>query len=464
MKSELWFANLAAWWLQTGIITMLAALLLRTMRPGSPRVTLGYLQALLGVCLLLPVLEPWRSAPVTAWISGGAVSTMHATTLGADPISVSSVMLVLVAVGTGVRLIWLAIGQLRLCWYRCDAWPLRVEITGPEQTLGVRADVKISSEISVPVTFGFRRPTVLLPARWLDLDFARRSAVLYHEVLHVRRNDWALHAAEEVILALAWFHPAVWWLVAEIRLAREQVVDQLVVGITGAPKEYAEVLLAFAGIDANIPAPAFMHKGHLARRIQSILQEANMTRSRLLVYFASITMCLAVAGVLTVWAFPLESVRSNLVVPGGPDAGIVGGVIGGIPGGVSGGGIVGVVGGVPGGISGGVAGGVVGGVPAAAGSRIYRVGGDVSSPKVVFKVDPEYTHEARDAKIQGTVVVQTEIHTDGRAHNTRVIRSLDPGLDHNAIDAISQWQFEPGKKDGQPVAVQATIEVNYKLN
>ena len=168
-----------------------------------------------------------------------------------------------------------------------------------------------------------------------------------------------------------------------------------------------------------------------------------MTRSRLLVSFASITVCLMVAGAMAVWSFPLETVRSNLIVQGGPEAGVVGGVP------------VGVIG------------GVVGGVPVAAGPqgpRIYKIGDGVSSPKVVSKVDPEYTKEARDAKIEGTVVLETEIHTDGRAHNTRVVRSLYPGLDQNAIDAISQWKFEPGKKDGEPVAVRATIEVNYKLN
>lgn len=177
-----------------------------------------------------------------------------------------------------------------------------------------------------------------------------------------------------------------------------------------------------------------------------------MTRSRLLVSFTSITVCLMVAGAMAVWSFPLETVRSNLIVQGGPEAGVVGGVIGGIPGGVSGG------------VIGDVAGGVAGARMVAAGPRIYKIGDGVSSPKVISKVDPDYTKEARDAKIEGTVVLETEIHTDGRAHNTRVVRSLYPGLDHNAIDAISQWKFEPGKKDGQPVAVRATIEVNYKLN
>jgi TonB family protein len=296
---------------------------------------------------------------------------------------------------------------------------------------------------------------VLLPARWFDLDSRSRAAIVCHELLHVRRNDWAFHAAEEVIRALVWFHPAVWWLIAEIRLAREQVVDRLVVGLTCAPKPYAEVLLAFAGLDSRITAPAFVHKRHLARRIQSILQEVTMTRSRLLVSFASITLCLVVAGAMAVWSFPLESVRSNLIVQGGPAAGVIGGVIGGIPGGVSGGVIGGVVGGVPG----------VGMVAAGPQSpRVYKIGDGVSAPQVVHKVDPEYTKEARDAKIEGTVVVQTEIHTDGRAHNTRVVRSLEPGLDHNAIEAIAQWEFEPGKKDGEPVAVHATIEINYKLH
>ena len=388
-----------------------------------------------------------------------AASKLRATAPGAVPISIASAVLVLLVAGVGVRLIWLAIGYWRLHRYRRDTGPLDAEIAAPQERLGIRAEVRICSEISVPVTFGFWRPTVLLPARWFDLDSRSRAAIVCHELLHVRRNDWAFHAAEEVIRALVWFHPAVWWLIAEIRLAREQVVDRLVVGLTCAPKPYAEVLLVFAGIDSRITAPAFVQERHLARRIQSILQEVTMTRSRLLVSFASITLCLVVAGAMAVWSFPLESVRSNLIVQGGPTAGIVGGVIGG------------VIGGTPGGVSGGVIGGVVGGVPGvgmvAAGPqspRVYKIGDGVSAPQVVHKVDPEYTKEARDAKIEGTVVVQTEIHTDGRAHNTRVVRSLEPGLDHNAIEAISQWEFEPGKKDGEPVAVRATIEVNYKLN
>ena len=462
MTSDLWLANLAAWWAQTGVMIMLAALLLRMLPARSPRVALAYLQALLGACLLLPLIEPWRAAAAGARISQGAVSAVRVSAKGAVPVSIPRLILVFLAAGIVVRLTWLALGYLRLYGYRRHARSVDTAIASLQETIASRAEVYVSREVSGPVTFGFRRPTILLPAKWSELDPASRAAIACHELLHVRRNDWAFHVAEEIMRAVLWFHPAIWWLIAEIRLAREQVVDRLVVGITGAPKPYVEILLAFAGIDSCITAPAFTRKRHLARRIQSLLEEVSMTKSRLLVSFSMITLCLAVAGTVVVRSFPLQSVRSTFIAQddAAPTSGIVGGVTGG------------VIGGFPGGVEGGVIGGVVGGVPEARsvaagpqGPHVFKAGKNgVSTPRVLHKTDPEYTQEARDAKIEGTVVVRTEIHPDGRAHNTRVERSLDPGLDRKAVDAIAQWEFEPGKKDGKAVAVAATIEVNYRLN
>ena len=94
---------------------------------------------------------------------------------------------------------------------------------------------------------------------------------------------------------------------------------------------------------------------------------------------------------------------------------------------------------------------------------VFRVGKDVSPPSPVQKPEPEYSEEARAARLQGTVVVQVVIGTDGLAHDARILRGLGLGLDEDAIEAISQWQFKPGTKDGQPVKVAATIEVNYRL-
>jgi len=81
----------------------------------------------------------------------------------------------------------------------------------------------------------------------------------------------------------------------------------------------------------------------------------------------------------------------------------------------------------------------------------------------LFKVEPEYSEEARRAKYQGVVVLYAEIGRDGRARNLRVTRSLGLGLDEKAIEAVAKWRFRPGYKDGRPVTVAATIEVNFRL-
>jgi TonB family protein len=92
-----------------------------------------------------------------------------------------------------------------------------------------------------------------------------------------------------------------------------------------------------------------------------------------------------------------------------------------------------------------------------------KVGTGVTAPQVLFKKDPEYSEEARAEKLQGTVLLGVEIGTDGLAYNIRVIRSLGEGLDEKAIEAVSQWRFRPGTQGGQPVAVKASIEINFRL-
>ncbi len=97
------------------------------------------------------------------------------------------------------------------------------------------------------------------------------------------------------------------------------------------------------------------------------------------------------------------------------------------------------------------------------GGGTYRVGGGVSAPQVLFKVDPEYSEEARKAKYSGTVLIQVIVGADGKARDIKVLKSVGLGLDEKAIEAVSKWKFKPGLKNGQPVAVHATIEVNFRL-
>jgi TonB family protein len=97
------------------------------------------------------------------------------------------------------------------------------------------------------------------------------------------------------------------------------------------------------------------------------------------------------------------------------------------------------------------------------GGGVFRVGGGVTAPSLLFKVEPEYSEEARKAKYQGTVLLYVEVDAGGRAQNIRVLHSLGLGLDEKAMEAVKKWKFRPGYKDGKPVRVVAEVEVNFRL-
>jgi beta-lactamase regulating signal transducer with metallopeptidase domain len=103
---------------------------------------------------------------------------------------------------------------------------------------------------------------------------------------------------------MAWFHPAIVWLVGRNRLAREQVVDEQVVELTGARKPYLEALLRFA-MDRRsflaIPAPPFLAERQLAQRVALMLKEVRMSRTRLMVSMAVIAVLVVGIAVSAVW-------------------------------------------------------------------------------------------------------------------------------------------------------------------
>lgn len=92
-----------------------------------------------------------------------------------------------------------------------------------------------------------------------------------------------------------------------------------------------------------------------------------------------------------------------------------------------------------------------------------RVGHKITPPQLIYKVEPEFSEAARKAKYQGTVLLAIEVDTDGRTRNLRVIEPLGLGLDEKAIEAVSQWRFRPGSRDGKPVITIATVEVSFRL-
>jgi protein TonB len=96
------------------------------------------------------------------------------------------------------------------------------------------------------------------------------------------------------------------------------------------------------------------------------------------------------------------------------------------------------------------------------GGGVYRPGGAVSSPRLIKQVKPRYTSEAAQDMIQGSVVLEVIVSADGRPSQIRVVRSLDRGgLDEEAVSAVAQWRFEPGRLAGAPVDVLVTIMLDF---
>jgi periplasmic protein TonB len=97
------------------------------------------------------------------------------------------------------------------------------------------------------------------------------------------------------------------------------------------------------------------------------------------------------------------------------------------------------------------------------GGGVYKVGGGISAPQAISTPDPEYTEEARNAKTQGTCVLWLIVDQQGHPRDIRIVRGLGHGLDARAIEAVKQWRFQPATKDGQPVNVQISVEVAFRL-
>jgi TonB family protein len=97
--------------------------------------------------------------------------------------------------------------------------------------------------------------------------------------------------------------------------------------------------------------------------------------------------------------------------------------------------------------------------------QVYERGNGITMPKLTREVKPQYTRAAMEARIQGNVEMSAVILDDGSVGEVKVTKSLDTehGLDEAAVTAIKQWQFTPGQKDGQPVAVRVDVEMTFRL-
>ncbi len=449
MIPELSLQNFLSWAAQVSAFALVGAVLPSIFRIHHPRSHLAWCYALLLAALVLPLIQPWHYPVVSSATPphpepADSANVAHSTPAGRAAIPWSLIVGWILLAGIVARLCWFLAGLYRIRRYRTAATPLRClpEPVRWARTLTHRDGIFcISTSNTGPVTFGLFRPVILLPESFLTLKPDAQCAIVCHELLHVKRKDWLITVIEELIGACLWFHPAVWWLLSQTKLAREQIVDSEVIRLTAAPDPYIDVLLAMAGADPGsslVPAPLFLYKSHLIRRLRSLLIDCPISTLRLMWSYASMAAVVAVTGFLAFTSFPLmgqqqtqEAVLPETVSSRGNSPQTV------LPTPMPAGG--------------------------AAMEGVFRVGGGVTAPKLIAQVDPEYSDAAREALTQGTVVVQAVVQPDGTMSVARILRSLNPELDQNALRAMREWRFEPGTFRGEPVPVEIDVEVNFKL-
>jgi TonB family protein len=334
------------------------------------------------------------------------------------------VLSVLVA-GIGVGVLRLALGLSRLRHYRRVALriaPLLGPLREAQALVSVAPTFYFSDRVESPVTFGWLRPAIIFPRCFERMDESQQRAIACHELLHVARRDWVVNLFEGLILAFFWFHPAVWWVMSSIRLAREQVVDSEVVALTGARKPYLEALLEIgrAARAMPVPAPLFLIESQLARRVAVLVKEVRMSKPRLIASLVIALVVVVAAGWWAVKTFWLRAPGTPLSVNSAPtvkyDLG-----------------------------------------------KVHAVGGDVTKPVPIYKPEPKYTKEARAAKLEGTDVFWIVVDASGNVADVELVRSLDKGLDENAIETLRTWKFEPATKNGIPVSVKVVVETSFRL-
>jgi len=299
---------------QIACVIALAGVIASIVRIDAASVRYQYWRAILLLCVALPWLQPRQPpGPILKVVSALALPTMipvepAATTVRVTPPELPWAIVAssIVVAGIAVMLAGVVIGLLRLRRFRrlgVEAAP-NADHDDLQWALGTRAEIRYVPDIQ-PVTCGLRRPVVLLPDTLTSHRPEIQRVVLVHELLHVQRRDWIWMMGEEVLRAVLWFHPGIWWLVSRVRLAREEVVDELTVLATGQRRAYLEALLAFSDASALAPGAAFARRPHLLRRMILISKEAVMSSKRIVVSCMVLVIAVIAGSWYAVRAFPM---------------------------------------------------------------------------------------------------------------------------------------------------------------
>jgi TonB family protein len=393
----------------------------------------------------LAALRPWTSVP-------GADVIVRTTGIETTVWDAGRWLMALWMTGTAVALLLLARDAARLVHLARDARPLddrrcqEVCRACASQLHVSRTPVLFLSRRAVmPMTWGIRRPRVLLPAAALDWPADRVRAVLTHELAHIARADWLVHLVAQLVCAVYWFHPLFW--TAERALGRETelAADDEVVGVGLEASQYAADMVEIVracrpDVSSRAPAVAMARAKHLERRIAALLLPgANRARvsSRIAVVTAaaSALFVLPLAAMTGGEALDVE-VRAVALPPA---------------------------------VHASPTSGLAPATPTVRASRSGEAAGvareDAASPPVIeeYTTPPLYSDEARRRGIEGVVTIAFRVDERGSVADARIVNGLGGGLDQNALVALRQWRFRPGRRNGTPAAMDAEVDIEFSL-
>jgi TonB family protein len=429
--------------LQSGLLLAVGLLLPRIIRLHHPRTLLVYWRVLLIVVLLLPFapLDWTRPASLPYMtLEGLQVEEVVTTALPATVQGLSWQMVLLVTSGVtmlGILRLVLGLGYLNRC--RRQAQPLAptpAPLSKLQARLGLEVPFFVSARLTAPLTYGWLRPAILLPGSFCGLSADQQEGVACHELLHVRRRDWPITFVEELLRAVVWFHPAVWFILPRIALSREQVVDADTVRLTGKRRQYLDAIWrVVCSSQHSVAAMAvpFLGRRDLVDRVAWLKKEMPMSKARIVLSVLVLSISLAAVGAFAANAFSNDSQPAlSSTAPAATEK-------------------------------------TEGEKPASPDAKLKTVSADsicdeITHPEVVEKINPKYPPEAREEKVMGMVIVETVITEEGVVEEIQVLDSPDDRLSAAAVEAIQQWQFNPALCDGKPVAVYYNLTIKFHLS
>ncbi len=336
------------------------------------------------------------------------------------------------------------LGALLFAWMRTGALVRTAyfaELPAPIQDVVKRCEtvfkvsrvrVHFSPAVPVPIAAGIFRPLVILPEQMLgETDAAILTSAIGHELVHVRRRDFALNLLYEFICLPLSFHPAAALIRRRIKQTRELGCDEIVAEQLMEPGVYARSLVELAGSAAPL--------GQTMRTISVGINDADILEERVMNMLRKSTISVRRRNLMLVAASLLFVVPCVIAAPFALHLTIAPGDT------------------------------------AQSGSQEEqekkereRKEAEAKSkqnsyPRTVYSPHPEYTQDAREKKIEGTVILSVKVGTDGLVKDAKVFRSLYPSLDESAVRTVRAWRFEPQMKDGKAIAMEIKVEVSFNL-